>query len=185
MLLDRVADITACNCRGSPGAVPSTATRVKAAAAAGPSRMHTYIRCCIHDLWNVAEPLPELDFPDEASSYGYGPDSYYGASYEDTYYAEGEGSGSVDSYYADAGPSLYEEYYAAYSGAPEEPPPVVAAPSGLGPREPAAEQRASFAVEASLQLASCDSAADVALATTELLQSSMTESLVTLEVIHV
>ena len=91
----------------------------------------------------------------------------------------------MDSYYADAGLSLYEEYYAAYSAEPEEAPPVVAAPSGLGQTVPAAEQRASFALEATLQLASCDSAADVALVTTELLRSSITESLVTLEVLHV
>lgn len=107
-------------------------------------------------------------------------DAYDAAGYNGGY--EDGAGGDPDSYYADLGPSQYEEYYAAYSAKPEEPPPVVAAPSGMGEPAVTVEQRASFAAEASLQVASCDGALDIALATTELLQESINSSLVVLEV---
>ena len=123
-------------------------------------------------------PLPPVIFPDEADPYGY--DGYSNP------YSPGGGGGTDGdggaAYYMDNGPTPYEEYYQAYSNKPAEPPPVVPGPSGSSRPQSPVEERAAFVAEASIQLSSCDSAQAIAVAASEILQQSLDDSLVTLEV---
>eukprot|EP00892_Ulva_mutabilis_P005892 jgi/Ulvmu1/3675/UM017_0089.1 len=123
------------------------------------------------------EPLPPIQFPDEADPYS--PDTYYEPL--DPAFGGDDGDGG-EAYYAYSAPSPYAEYYEAYSTEPKEPPPVVAGPTGLVRPQGTFEERASFAAEATVELASCDDAEDVAVAATAFLQDSVEGSRVTLEV---